>query len=162
MRLPIIVFILLLFTGNAFAQQNVSNDPPFSFQKVFYGRAGSGMIIADYRHVQFQIDSSGRLLFSCIPGKGALNGTYSGQLSPAQLTQLNALIKKCNPEQFVISHQKVMDVPGYTFRFYYNNKMKEDQGQMLPRPAIDLSNFLESLTGTLKLERITYNYGLDK
>ena len=135
---------------------------PFSFQKIYFGREGSGMVVADYMHVQFEVDAAGNLLFSCIPGHGKLSGTYKGVLSGAQLQELIRLIKGAAIERFDSRKGHWSDVPGHYFRFYYNDKVKEVDGQMLPVLSYGIMAFLESLPATVQLEKISDKYGLEK
>ena len=144
----------------------------FPFQAIFFERSGGGMIRVDYSNVQFKIDSSGAMLFSCMPERGNLNGTYKGQLSPEQLAQLNALINRSQPERLALASemlqdeqgysQKIEDAQGYAFRFYYKKKMTEANMQWLPYLSRGLVDFLESLPATVPLEKVSGNYGIRK
>ena len=145
----------------SFVDRQYLDKVPFSFQKIFYARSGGGMALVDYSNIQFEIDSSGSVTFSCQPEKGKLSGTYKGQLSLTQLAQLNKVIKASQPERFTIPHVKRTDVPGYTFRFYYKNTMTEASGQGIPHLAIDLVDLLESLPGKMQLEKVSDKYGIN-
>ncbi len=143
-----------------FVNRKCLYDSALTFGQLRFYRSGSGMLPAEYSNIQFQIDSTGALLFSCVPQKGKYNGTYKGQLSASQLKQLTDLLKASALDRFVIPLVHLTDVPGYGFKFYYDHKMKEAYGQGMPYPAVPLVDYLNTLINAVQLEKISDEFDL--
>jgi len=142
-----------------FVSRNSLYAAPFSFQRLLYSRSGCGMIRCSYPNIGFDIDSNGNMKLSCVSGKGKLNGTYTGKLSPVQLVQLVTLVKNSVPDRFAFDKRHWEDAPGEYFNFYYNNK-KNSSGGSSPPPylAWALTDYLYSLLDIVPLQQLSEKY----
>ena len=133
----------------------------FFFENVYFARSGMAVMVGDYSNVEFEIDSSGSMLFSCTRAKGKLNGTYKSHLNRLQLVQLNELIKRSAPDRLAFPRERWSDGPGYKFRFYYNNKTVEAGGHGMSHLAWPLVGFMYSLIDKMPFEKISDKFGLN-
>ncbi len=142
-----------------FVNRRALDDPNLSFEKVYFS-TGGGMAMGWYRMIELEIDSSGNLLFSCLPGTKQVTGTFKGRVSPAEVKHINELIRKSIPARYAAIPWHAEDAGSRAIRVYYNGKMKETTDRGVPYLANDLQAYLGGFVGQVQLEKVSDKYGL--
>lgn len=156
MKLAATLITLFLISAHSFAQKV---DRSFSFQKITFS-ASAGMAIGNYHKIQIDIDSTGKMYFSCLPGKVKKTGTYKGQLTHTQLEKLNDLIYNSEPDQYAVPDTRIMlDVATRGFKVWYRYKNNKAMSQGVSPKTPPLESYMYSLIDTVPLEKASNDFG---
>ena len=111
----------------------------FKFERIIFSST-TGM--GPGHEMKIEIMSTGKVFFLGKQNTGEYKGLYEGQLKPKELEKLNFILKHSRIDNFPTELGSALDMPHYSFIFYYNGKKKECGGAFVPYFNRELLLFL--------------------
>jgi hypothetical protein len=78
------------------------------------------------------------------------------------LEKLIEILRKSELDRFPVGLGQAIDAPSYTFKFYYNNKVKTSKGYPVPYFNRSLLSYLLRIYQELNLEECKEDYRFDE
>lgn len=115
-----------------------------NFQKIFY--SSSGGWDGDIENIKLEIDSTGIYHYWGVAHTTDLDGYWEGKLTDNQIKDLKEILNNIQLKSFIsLPYHHVLDAGTSYLKIYFNNINLNVNGSRLPKTAIPLLKFLNSI-----------------